>query len=139
MRADPTTDRSAPSRDARGLVVALGRLRADAMTQHSAARIAQLDAPGSVALARDRALLADLTASATSWRGVRFEVTSARTAAHDGRTATVDAVVATAAYQVVDAGGTVVTRPADPPRRLRFELVWAGGRWKVQRVAAATG
>ena len=135
----PVTDRAAPERDPLALMTALAALRAQAMTSRSTTLVAQLDAPGSGALAQDTALLADLDSSGTSWRGVRFEVTSARTVTRQEEAATVDAVVGTAAYRVVAATGEVTTRAAVPGTPLRFALVWSGGRWRVEEVSPAEG
>jgi len=120
-------------------MVALAALRADAMNSRSTTILAQLDAPGSGALAQDTALLADLRASGTSWQGVRFQVTSARTITQQAAVATLDAVVGTAAYQVVEATGEVRTRAAVPGTPMRFVLVWSGRRWQVQEVSEADG
>jgi hypothetical protein len=136
---DPTADRAAPRRDPRALMVALSSRRAEAMNRRSLAVVAELDAPGSGALSQDTALVAELTASGTTWQGVRFEVTSARTVAHAASTATVEAVVGTAAYRVVDETGAVGTSAAAPGSPMRFMLVWSGGRWRVDRVCGADG
>ncbi|WP_457252977.1 protein kinase domain-containing protein [Pedococcus sp. P5_B7] len=136
---DPVADRTAPARDPLALMVALAALRADAMNSRSTTILAQLDAPGSGALAQDTALLADLRASGTSWQGVGFEVTSARTITHEATVATLDAVVGTAAYQVVEATGEVRTRAAVPGTPMRFVLVWSGRRWQVEEVSEADG
>ena len=133
---DPASDRTAPAGDAHALMVALSSLRAEAMNSRSPRLVAELDAPASGALAQDTALLADLTASGTTWQGVRFEVSDARTVAHAGTTATIDAVVGTAAYRVVEATGQVATRAAMAGVPMRFELLWSGGRWRVDRVSA---
>ncbi|KRF25260.1 serine/threonine-protein kinase [Phycicoccus sp. Soil803] len=135
----PVVDRTAPAHDPLALMVALAALRAEAMNRRSTTVVAQLDAPGSGALAQDTALLTDLAASGTSWQGVRFEVTNARTVTRHGAAATVDAVVGTAAYRVVAATGEVTTRAAVPGTPLRFALVWSGGRWRVGEVSVAAG
>jgi serine/threonine protein kinase len=135
--ADLATDPAAPGRDAHALMVSLAALRAEAMTSRSLDVLARLDAPGSAALAQDTALVADLTASGTAWRAVRLEVVSARMIARRAGAATVDAVVATAAYRVVEATGREVARPAAPGQPMRFDLVWSDGRWRVERVSEA--
>ena len=70
---------------------------------------------------------------------MRFDVTSARTVAGGTGTATVDAVVGTAAYRVVARSGTAQTRAAVSGQQMRFELVWSGGRWRVDRVTESDG
>jgi hypothetical protein len=109
------------------------------LTDRSTAALAELDAPGSSALASDTELIADLVATGTSWEGVRFDVTSARIVAGGTRPATVDAVVGTAAYRVVGRSGTAQPRAAVPGQPMRFELVWSGGRWRVDRVTETDG
>lgn len=136
---DPATDPTAPQRDPRALMIALSSLRAEAMNRRSVRLVADLDAPGSGALAQDTALLADLAASGTTWQGVGFEVTSARTVTHRAASATIDAVVGTAAYRVVEATGELVARAAVPGQAMRFELRWSDGRWRVDRVSGTTG
>jgi hypothetical protein len=139
VTADAATDPTAPQRDPRALMMALAAARAAAMNAGSTAALAELDVPGSDALARDTELIADLVATGTSWHGVRFEVTSAHTVAGGSQTATVDAVVGTAAYRVVGRSGQEQTRAAVPGRPLRFELAWSGGRWRVDRVTETDG
>ena len=109
------------------------------MTDRLAAVLAELDVPGSSALARDAELIADLVATGTSWEGVRFEVTSARTVAGGTGTATVDAVVGTADTGWWGRSGTAQPRAAVPGQPMRFELVWSGGRWRVDRVTETDG
>jgi hypothetical protein len=138
-RSDPATDQTAPQRDPRGLMVALSTLRAEVMTSGSLPDLARLDAPGSAALAQDRALLTDLEASGQSWQGVALTVTSARTVKHRATSATVDAVVQTAAYRVVDGSGRVQQRPAVTGEEMRFSLDWSTGRWRVASITRATG
>ena len=116
------------------------------MMSRSAAELAQLDAPGSPALAQDTAVLRDLAESGRSWAGVALTVRSARflsqtdtgtgtgSGAGTGATARVDAVVETAAYRVVDASGRAEVRPAPAAQKLRFVLVWSGGRWRVESI-----
>ena len=136
---DPTIDRGAPTDDPVGLMSALSSLRAAAMTGRSPTLLAMLDAPGSEALAQDSALVADLRAAGTSWEGVRFVVAEAHPVAHTATTATVEAVVGTAAYRVVGADGRSEMRAASRGRPMRFALVWSDGRWRVERVSAAGG
>lgn len=131
---DPARDRQAAHRNPLGLVVALSALRSEAMNTRSAEVLAELDLPGSPALARDTALLRDLGTTGTSWQDVRFEVSEARAVAVRGEAATVEAVVGTAAHRVVGPTGVATTRAAERGRLVRFELVWSGGRWRVDRV-----
>jgi hypothetical protein len=52
--------------------------------------------------------------------------------------ATVDAVVQTAAYRVVDGSGRAQQRPAVMGEEMRFSLDWSSGRWRVARITTAT-
>lgn len=117
-------------------MVAISTLRAEVMTSRSASGLAELDAPGSVALAQDTAVLERLAASGQAWEGVALTATSARTVTHTATRATVDAVVGTAAYRVVDASGRAQRRPAVGGQELRFELVWSAGRWRVESITS---
>ncbi len=136
-RSDPATDKIAPQRDPRGLMVALSTLRAEVMTSGSLPDLAQLDAPGSEAFAQDTALLKGLAASGQSWQGVALSVTSARTVSQIATSATVDAVVQTAAYRVVDGSGRAQQRPAVGGEEMRFTLDWSAGRWRVASITGA--
>lgn len=112
----------------------LSHLRASVMMSGSATQLALLDAPGSPALAQDTAVLRDLAESGQTWQGVTLTVRSARSVSHTGTTATVDAVVETAAYRVVDVSGRTQLRPALAGQHLRFALVWSGGRWRIESI-----
>jgi hypothetical protein len=135
---DPATDQDAPQRDPRGLMMALSTLRADLMTSGELTDLARLDASGSEALAQDTALLKGLAASGQSWQGVALTVTSARSVTHTATSATVDAVVETSAYRLVDRSGHAQQRPAVAGEEMRFALVWSAGRWRVASIAKAT-
>ncbi|TPG18347.1 serine/threonine-protein kinase [Pedococcus bigeumensis] len=134
---DPATDQDAPQRDPRGLMMALSTLRADLMTSAELTDLARLDAPGSEALAQDTALLKGLAASGQSWQGVVLTVTSARAVTHTATSATVDAVVQTSAYRLVDRSGRAQQRPAVAGEEMRFALVWSAGRWRVASITGA--
>jgi hypothetical protein len=136
-RSDPVTDQAAPQRDPHGLMVALSTLRAVVMTSGSLTELARLDAPGSEALGQDTAVLKGLAASGQSWQGVGLTVSSARAVSHTATSATVDAVVATSAYRVVDGSGRAQPRPAVPGAAMRFALVWTDGRWRVASITSA--
>jgi serine/threonine protein kinase len=135
---DPAVDPAAPARDPLALMVALSGLRAEAMNRRSPDLVTRLDAPGSEALAQDTALLADLSRSGTAWEGVSFDVAEVHPVAHGTTTATVEAVVGTAAYRVVS-DGHAQTRAAVRGQPMRFALVWSGGRWRVAGVSGGAG
>jgi hypothetical protein len=104
------------------------------MMSRSATALARLDAPGSAALSQDAALLRDLDASGRTWQGVTLTARSARSVTHTATSATVDAVVETAAYRVVDRSGRAQALPAVAGEEMRFELVWSAGRWHVESI-----
>jgi hypothetical protein len=135
---DLATDHGAPQRDPRGLMAALGALRAEVMMARSATALARLDVAGSAAFNQDAAMLHDLDASRQSWQAVELTVTSARTITHTATTASVAALVGTAAYRVVDASGRTQPRPAVQGQELVYELRWVAGRWRVDSIAAGT-
>jgi hypothetical protein len=136
--ADIASDHAAPQQDPRGLMAALSTVRAAVMMSRSTTALARLDAPGSAALAQDGALLRDVEASGQTWQGVALTARSARTVAHTATAATLDAVVDTAAYRVVDASGREQQRAAVPGKLMRFELVWSAERWRVASISSAT-
>lgn len=130
-------DRRAPTTAARALMQELASLRARAMVSGRVADLAALDAPGSPALASDSDTLRRVRAAGAAYSGVHLTVRSARTVgATEGR-ASLEAVVDTAAYQVVsvtDDRRVVRTEQAVRGQTLRFALVWSGGRWLVERI-----
>ena len=134
---DPLVDPRAPRDQPVRLMQALSDLRARAMESSSLADLARLDAPGSPALAADSATLRRLGQEGGSYEGVRLVVRRAGATTVTPRSATVEAVVDTAAYRVVGAGSTR-TAAAVAGQRLRFALVWTQGRWLVDRVEAVT-
>ncbi|MGO4342746.1 serine/threonine-protein kinase [Pedococcus sp. 2YAF34] len=136
--SDPQLDPSAPRDRAQRLMQALSDLRARAMESRAAADLDHLDAPGSPALAADTATLAGLRQVGQSYEGVHLVVRRADATTVARGSATVEAVVDTAAYRVVTAGSSS-TRAAVAGQRLRFELVWTGDRWLVARVGAVPG
>lgn len=135
---DPLVDPRAPRGQPVRLMQALSDLRARAMQSSSVADLARLDAPGSPALAADSSTLAGLREADEAYEGVRLLVRRAEATRVTQRSATVEAVVDTAAYRVVVAGATR-TRSAVEGQRLRFALVWTHGRWLVDRVEAVSG
>ena len=133
-------DRRAPTATAVALMQELASLRARAMVSGDVADLAELDAPGSPALASDSATLRRVRGAGVAYAGVHLTVRSARTVSAIGQRATVEAVVDTAAYRVVsvtDDRRVVRTEPAVRGQALRFALVWSGGRWLVERIDAA--
>ncbi|WP_230209241.1 serine/threonine-protein kinase [Nostocoides sp. HKS02] len=136
---DLASDRLAARRDPRGLLQALADRRAAALNgarDTDLAGLADLDVAGSPAQAADLALVDAVRARHQSYRGVRLRVGSAHALATvPGARATIDAVVDTSAYAVVDPAG--VARPVAAARGapMRFSLRWVDGGWRVEEVA----
>jgi hypothetical protein len=114
---------------------ALADARAAAMGTADLTALSRLDAPHSEAMARDSAALRAMAERGERYDGVRLQVRSARLMSVSATAATIDAVVDTAAYRVVSAGGTR-EEPAAGGHVLRFALAWVGGRWLVASVRA---
>ena len=129
-------DHDSARRDPLGLLQELSDLRAHAMNTASSPDLARLDAPGSPALAADRATLNRLRRSGSSYAGVDLRVRSATALAVTADRASVRAVVDTAAYDVVSDSGHVSPQPARPGEPMRFTLQWVDARWHVERVEA---
>lgn len=132
-------DHRAPTLAPQALVQELATLRAEVMVSGRDDDLADLDAPGSAALDRDTADLRRVREAGVAYAGVRLTVRSARPDTVTTRSATVEAVVDTAAYRVVsatDARRVVRREAAVRGQALRFVLVWSGGRWLVERVEA---
>ena len=117
----------------------LATRRAGAMLSRRTSDLAALDAPGSPALDRDTADLERVRVTGVAYAGVRLTVRSAHTVTATQRTATIDAVVDTAAYRVVSAtdGRLLHNEDAVRGQGLRFDLVWIGGRWLIEQVETA--
>lgn len=130
-------DHASPTRDASGLVQELADLRAGVMNATSERGLALLDAPGSPALRQDRATLEGLRETGRRYLGVSLRVRSAKALEVGSDRASLQAVVDTAAYQVVSGTGAAQAQPARPGEPLRITLRWGGGRWQVERVDAA--
>jgi eukaryotic-like serine/threonine-protein kinase len=130
-------DVAAPKQDPRPLMQELATLRARAVLSGRTADLEALDAPGSPALERDTADLRRAGADRLAYEGVRLTVRSARAVTVAERSATIEAVVDTAAYRVVSTTGgarTVRDEEAARGQALRFALVWSGDRWLVDRI-----
>jgi hypothetical protein len=112
----------------------LSHLRAQAMNTASGSDLARLDAPGSPALAQDKAALERLRQSGRAYAGVQLRVRSATALAVTADRASVRAVVDTAAYEVVSHSGTTQAQPARTGEPMRFTLRWVDGQWQVERV-----
>lgn len=131
------TRHEAPRRDPTAVITALATLRAAAWNRASDELLQRLDAPGSEALAQDRALLGEHLAAGASYRGVGFVVTDAALVARvDESTVRLRASVATLPHVVSAAAGESRV-PGTEPVDLVFGLRWNGARWQVAEIDAA--
>ncbi|HET9658675.1 MAG TPA: hypothetical protein VFP72_25225, partial [Kineosporiaceae bacterium] len=109
-------------------VCALARGRAEAFRTASTTALAEVDEPGSAAMAADAALVSRLSGQQLRLDGVGFAVTDVRVLARTGDTVTVTASVATSAHRQIRSDGSVATQvPAAPPRGVRLVLVASAG------------
>ncbi len=127
-------DHGSAERDPRGLMQELSDLRAHAMNTTSSSDLARLDVPGSPARAQDEAALDRLRRSGRAYAGVHLRVRSATALAVTADRASVQAVVDTAAYEVVSESGATQAQPARPGEPMRFTLRWVAGHWQVEQV-----
>jgi hypothetical protein len=118
--------------DVTTVVGRLAAARAAALSSASEGALAQVDAPGSTALAQDVALVRRLHTAGVRLEGLRFTVTRVRLVAATADGVTVEARVATSAHRQVRADGTVERSVAAlPARRVQLTLVRVGGEWRV--------
>lgn len=132
---DLAANHDAPRRDPRGLMQALADRRALVMVHGRADELAGLDVAGSEALRTDTSALTDLRHRGRTYREVVFVVRQARTLSFQAPSATIEAVVDTAAYTVVYAAGAA-RHAATGGGPMRFSLRWQEERWKIERVSA---
>jgi serine/threonine protein kinase len=128
-------DHSSAERDPQGLMQELSDLRTHVMNTSSSSDLARLDVTGSPARAQDEAALDRLRQSGRAYAGVHLRVRSATALAVTADRASVQAVVDTAAYEVVSESGTQA-QPARPGQPMEFTLRWVDGRWRVEQVEA---
>jgi hypothetical protein len=130
---DARLSRDAPSRDPAGLVRALADARARAWTTGVAARLTEVDAPGSAALRADTESLAVVQRSGARYAGLRFTVRDASAVRATSDRSTVRAAVDASAYAVESAGGRT-ERPAERGSPVLLDLVWTDAGWRVAEV-----
>ncbi len=129
-------DPAAPRRYPVGLLDILLERRAAAWRAGRAAGLGEVDAPGSAALTRDMALLAEVQRAGLRYRGLRHVVVSAMSVRAGPRTARLRARVDTTAY-VIEGDGPDRARPRKTGPPALVDLVWTGAGWRVGAVAAA--
>lgn len=123
----------APRRDPVGLVQSLADARARAWATGVAARLVEVDAPRSPALARDTEVLAGVQRAQQRYVGLSFAVREATVVAQSKSVTTVRARIDTGAHVVRDPGGDE-PRPATSAAAVLLDLVHTASGWRVQDV-----
>lgn len=135
--ADLRLAADAPVRDPRGLVQALADARATAWASGIAARLVEVDAPGSPALARDTEVLAGVQRAQQRYVGLAFDVREAVVVgAGKAGAVTVRARIDTGRHVVRGPGGDE-PRPASSAAPVLLDLVRTPSGWRVHEVRAA--
>ena len=123
--------------DVRPVVRALARARAAALASPEAGPAPDTGSqPDSTAAEEDARNLAALRAAGVRYHGLQLTPRSVRLVSSRPGRAVVDVVLDASAYDVVDAGGSVVRRvPAARGAPTRLTLVGTGDGWRVSAVA----
>jgi hypothetical protein len=137
-RAEVRRAPTAPATDPRALMQELSGVRAGLMSSGDPKALDDLDVPGSIAWAADAALLEEVAESGRRFQQVAFTVRSARALTARGGHAQVEAVVDTAAHEVIGPDGRTTSRPPEAGRPMVFHLRWGDGLWRVERVSMPT-
>ncbi|KGN38857.1 serine/threonine-protein kinase [Knoellia subterranea] len=132
---DPRTVRDAPRSDPRGLVTALAEARAAAWSSGIAARLIEVDAPRSPALARDTEVLAGVQRANQRYVGLTFTVREAQFVGEAAGVATLRVRIDTGAHTVRGPGGDV-SRPAVAAGPVLLDVVRTDSGWRVRDVRA---
>ena len=125
----------APRRDPRALAQALADARASAWSSGVAARLVEVDAPRSPALARDTEVLAEVQRSGQRYVGLSFVVRDARLETGSGDRATLRTAIDTSAHVVRGPRGDVSRQAVAAPPVL-LDLVRTTSGWRVAEVRA---
>ncbi|EAP98761.1 probable serine/threonine-protein kinase transcriptional regulatoryprotein pknk (protein kinase k) (stpk k) [Janibacter sp. HTCC2649] len=133
--SDARLGKDAPRADPLGLVSALARARAEAWSTGIAARLVEVDAPRSPALARDTEVLAGVQRANQRYVGLTFTVREAAFEGESRGVATVRARIDTGAHVVRGPGGDQ-RRPAVAGPPVLLDLVRTDSGWRVQEVRA---
>lgn len=135
VRTDVRLLADAPRHDPKSLVQALADARAAAWSSGIAARLVEVDAPRSPALARDTEVLAEVQRSRQRYVGLSFLVRDASIESGSGDRITLRASIDTSAHLVRGPDGDV-GRPAVNGAPLLLHLVRTPSGWRVAEVRA---
>jgi serine/threonine protein kinase len=127
--------KDAPRADPLGLVTALATARAQAWSTGIAARLIEVDAPRSPALARDTEVLAGVQRANQRYVGLTFTVREAAFVGESRGVATVRARIDTGAHVVRGPGGDQ-RRAAQVAPPVYLDLVLTDAGWRVRDVRA---
>lgn len=133
---DPRSVPDAPDRDPIALVQALADSRATAWSTGVAARLVEVDAPRSPALARDTEVLAGVQRAGQRYAGLTFVVRDAAVVATSDGVTTIRTTIDTGAHVVRGPGGDQPRSAASAPAVL-LDLVHTDSGWRVHDVRAA--
>ncbi|WP_404383359.1 serine/threonine protein kinase [Knoellia locipacati] len=134
--ADPRMAADAASRDPVALAQVLADARADAWSSGVAARLVEVDAPGSPAWVRDAAVLAGVQRSGQRYVGLSFVVRRAEVVAERDDSVTLRTRIDTGAHVVRGPSGEV-SRPAVAAAPVLLDLVRTRAGWRVHDVRVA--
>jgi len=134
-RSDPRTDVEAPRSRPVQLLNVLADARATAWREAAAERLAEADAPGSVAAARDTAAVAELARAGVRYTGLRYRVAEATTVSTTPGTAVLRARIDTGRYTMTGPTGST-PRAAVPGGAVLVDLVLTGDGWRMSDVRA---
>ncbi|MFC7492029.1 MULTISPECIES: protein kinase domain-containing protein [unclassified Knoellia] len=134
--ADVRMVADAPRTRPLALVGSLAQARAAAWSSGIAARLVEVDAPRSQALARDTEVLAGVQRANQRYVGLAFVVREAAFVGESGGVATVRARIDTGAHVVRGRGGDL-PRPAVTAAPVLLDLVRTDAGWRVHDVRAA--
>ena len=125
----------APQHDPVALVQALADARATAWSAGVAARLVEVDAPRSPALARDTEVLAGVQRARQRYVGLVFTVRDAEVLAQRGATVTIRTRIDTGAHVVRGPAGEVA-RPDATGAPMLLDVVRTASGWRVHDVRA---
>jgi hypothetical protein len=129
-RSDPRHDPDAPSQRPTELLTALADARAAAWREATPAMLHGADAPGSPALARDTAAVAEVARSGLRYAGLRYTVAEARAVSATRDEAVVRARIDAGTYTVLGRSGSQ-SRPASTGEVVLVHLVRTDEGWRI--------
>jgi hypothetical protein len=135
--SDPRHDPDAPSQRPAELLTALADARAAAWREATPAMLHAADAPGSPALARDAAAVAEVSRSGLRYAGLRYAVSDAITVSDTPDAAVLRARIDAGAYTVVGRSGSQ-PRPASAGDVVLIDLVRTDEGWRLFDVRPST-